>query len=92
MQLDNFVEMDQQGKGTFDTRKFHKNSPRLGKFLKTHTSYNHEISWLFLTFYARKDVKKNFGVGRPEVPENEKVMLRDAGEVQSDPPYQIHRV
>ena len=44
MQLDNFVEMDQQGKGTFDTRKFHKNSPRLGKFLKTHISYNHEIS------------------------------------------------
>ena len=24
MQLDNFVQMDQQGKGTFDTRKFHK--------------------------------------------------------------------
>ena len=31
MQLDNFVEMDQQGKGTFDTRKFHKNSPKFSK-------------------------------------------------------------
>ena len=47
MQLDNFVEMDQQGKGTFDTRKFHKNSPRLGKFLKTHISYNQGVSNYF---------------------------------------------
>ena len=91
MQLDNFVEMDQQGKGTFDTRKFHKNSPRLGKFLKTHISYNHEISWLFLTFYARKDVKKIFGVGRPKMPQNEKNMLRNAWGV-GFAPYQLHSV
>ena len=30
-------------------------------------------------------MKNIFGVGRPEVPENEKVMLESAGEVGSDP-------
>ena len=46
----------------------------------------------FPNFLCPKRCEKIFGVGRPEVPENEKVMLRDAGEVQSDPPYQIHSV